>query len=141
MYINAITFYRIGRFFKERKIPLVPQFCSALIFILFNSSISIQSSIGNGTRAGHRGIGIVIHKDAVIGEHVLIRPHVVIGGDGRGNGAPVISDHVEIGAGAKILGSVRIGRNAIIGANAVVTRDVPVDAIVAGIPAEVIRQR
>jgi serine O-acetyltransferase len=77
--------------------------------------------------------GIVIHPQAVIGHRVTVMQQVMIGGRDRDeNIAPVIGDDVTIGAGARVLGDVRIGNGAVIGANAVVTRDIPPGATVVG---------
>ena len=77
--------------------------------------------------------GIVIHAGTVIGRRVTIMQQVTLGAKDRGvNAAPVLEDDVYVGAGAKILGAVRVGRGAIIGANAVVTRDVPPYCTVVG---------
>ncbi len=77
--------------------------------------------------------GIVIHSKAKIGQRVVIMQQVTIGGRNAGvNEAPVIEDDVYIGAGARILGNVRVGHHAVIGANAVVTKDVPPHATVVG---------
>lgn len=81
--------------------------------------------------------GIVIHPDAVIGPNCLIFQQVTIGLR-DGPGAPRIGGHVDVGAGAKILGPVTIGNHAKIGANAVVLSDVPEGATAVGIPAKVI---
>jgi serine O-acetyltransferase len=76
--------------------------------------------------------GIVIHSAAVLGEGVVILHQVTIGARNVDDRAPVIEDSVFIGAGAKVLGGVRVGRHATIGANAVVTRDVPAGATIIG---------
>lgn len=77
--------------------------------------------------------GIIIHSKARIGQRVVIMQQVTIGGRNLGiNEAPIIEDDVYIGAGARILGNVRVGHNAVIGANAVVTKDVPPGATVVG---------
>lgn len=77
--------------------------------------------------------GIIIHSLARIGNGVTIMQHVTIGGREVGrNEAPVVEDEVYIGAGARVLGNIRVGRRAMIGANAVVTRDVPPGATVVG---------
>ena len=77
--------------------------------------------------------GIVVHSKSIIGNRVVLMQQVTIGTRDPGvNEAPVIEDDVYIGAGAKVLGGIRVGRGAIIGANAVVTRDVPAGATVVG---------
>ena len=135
MYLNAATFYRIGNFLWRKKVPLLPKLINGLVFMLFNSAIPSECSIGRGTYFGHRGVGVVINKRAVIGRNVVIRAHVVLGGGGSKPGYPVVEDDVKIGSGAKILGGVRIGKGAKIGANAVVLKDVPDFATAVGVPA------
>ena len=83
--------------------------------------------------------GIIIHDQAVLGEGVVIMQQVTVGAKNVDDKAPVIEDNVFIGAGAKVLGGIRIGRHATIGANAVVTHDVPPAATVIGIN-QIIRQ-
>ena len=112
-------------------------FCDKMYFItqvLHSCEIPLSVQIGKNIKFGHRGIGIVIHKDAVIGDNVQIMQNVTIGA--KGGFAPVIQNGVLIGAGAVVLGKVMIGANAIIGANAVVTKDVLPDSIVIGVPAK-----
>jgi serine O-acetyltransferase len=98
------------------------------------ADIPLSCRIGGGLLIPHPN-GIVIHPEAKIGVNCLIFQQVTIG-SGKG-GVPSIAGHVDIGAGAKILGSVRIGAHAKIGANAVVLGDVPSGATAAGIPAKV----
>lgn len=81
--------------------------------------------------------GVVIHPDAKIGVNCLIFQQVTIGTAGT-HQAPVVGDHVDIGAGAKLLGGICVGNNAKIGANAVVLSDVPPAKTAVGIPAKVI---
>jgi tetrahydrodipicolinate N-succinyltransferase len=77
--------------------------------------------------------GIIIHSKTVIGERVTIMQQVTIGGKDLGrNLAPKIGDDVYIGAGAKVLGGIQVGNGAVIGANTVVTKDVPAHATVVG---------
>jgi serine acetyltransferase len=94
--------------------------------------------MGGGTRLGYGGIAVIIHARARIGRNCLIGSCVTIGGKSGWYEVPQIGDNVEIATGAKILGPVRIGNNVIIGANAVVTKDVPDNCVVAGIPAKII---
>jgi serine O-acetyltransferase len=77
--------------------------------------------------------GVIIHADSVIGRRVKLMQQVTLGAKDRGrNRAPILEDDVYVGAGAKILGGVRLGRGAIVGANAVVTKDVPPYCTVVG---------
>lgn len=101
--------------------------------------IPYSTQIGPGLYLGHFG-SIVINGAAIIGKNVNVSTGVVIGQANRGNmkGTPIIGDEVYIAPGAKIIGAVRIGNNVAIGANAVVTKDVPDNAVVAGIPAKII---
>ncbi len=80
--------------------------------------------------------GVVIHNDAEIGPNCLIFQQVTLGA--RRGRVPRIGGHVDIGAGAKLLGGIVVGDDALIGANAVVLDDVPAGATVAGIPAVVV---
>lgn len=82
----------------------------------------------------------VINEKAVIGNNVQIDQYVTIGGR-VGAGSPVIGNNVRIGAGAKVLGPITVGENSLIGANAVVIKDVPPNVTVVGIPAKIVRKR
>jgi serine O-acetyltransferase len=97
------------------------------------AEIPLNCDIGGGLLIPHPN-GIVIHPGSRIGVNCLIFQQVTIGSRGR-DGLPVIEGHVDIGAGAKILGPVRIGAHAKIGANAVVVTDVPAGCTAVGIPA------
>ena len=99
------------------------------------AEIPIHISIGGGLMMPHPN-GIVIHQDARIGPNCLIFQQVTLGGSTLG--APVLEGHVDVGAGAKILGKVVIGAHARIGANSVVLEDVPAGATAVGIPARII---
>lgn len=102
-------------------------------------SIPIGTSIGSGFYIGHFG-GIVVSQKATIGRNCNISQGVTIGraNRGRNKGYPTLGDNIYIGPGAVIAGCVRIGNNVAIGANCVVTRDVPDNAVVAGVPGKVI---
>ena len=80
--------------------------------------------------------GVVIHPDAEIGPNCLLFHQVTIGANG--GGVPVLEGHVDVGAGAKVIGRLRIGRHAKIGANAVVLSDVPAGATAVGVPASIV---
>jgi serine O-acetyltransferase len=100
------------------------------------TDIPIGTQIGGGLLMPHPN-GIVIHPDVIIGPNCLIFQQVTLGwGNG---GVPRIGGHVDIGAGAKILGQVTVGDHARIGANAVVLQDVPPYATAVGIPARILQ--
>ncbi len=104
--------------------------------IVTGADIPLNAQIGGGLLLPHPN-GVVIHPDARIGPNCLLFQQVTIG-QGPRPGAPKIGGHVDIGAGAKVLGGVSIGDHAKIGANAVVLIDVPDGATAVGIPARVI---
>lgn len=97
------------------------------------ADIPLNCNIGGGLLIPHPN-GIVIHPDAVIGPNCLIFQQVTIGM--THNGVPTLGGHVDIGAGAKLLGCIHIGDHAVIGANAVVLQNVPEGAMAAGVPAQ-----
>jgi serine O-acetyltransferase len=138
--MNAIKLYRIGRWCYQRRVPFIPKLTYYLIFLIYNSAVPMSVEIGEGTLLGHGGIGVVLHPRCRIGRRVIIGAQVTIGGRSRLWDVPTIEDDCCIGAGAKILGPIRIGEGAVIGANAVVIHDVPPHSVVAGVPARVIRK-
>lgn len=101
--------------------------------VVTQAEIPLTARIGGGLRIPHPN-GIVIHPDAMIGPNCTIMAQVTLGVV-RGSAPPVIGGHVDIGAGARVLGPVRVGDHAQIGANAVVTKDVPAGHVAVGIPA------
>lgn len=107
--------------------------------ILFSAWIPGSAKIGRRTKLGYGGLGIVIHHRAVIGEDCVIDQNVTIGGTSKHFEVPRIGSKVYIGAGAKILGPITIGSNVVIGANSVVTKSVPNNCLVVGVPGRVIK--
>ena len=104
--------------------------------VVTGADIPLNCKIAGGLLIPHPN-GIVIHPDAEIGPNCLLFQQVTIG-NARG-GVPRLGGHVDVGAGAKIIGPVTIGNHANIGANAVVTKDVPTGATAVGIPAKIIQ--
>jgi serine O-acetyltransferase len=123
-----------------RAVPVIGRTCAFVMWRLNTAFsgcyISNRARIGPGLRLPHP-VGIVIGADVAIGRNVTIYQNVTLGtSDVRDEGGyPTVGDGVIIYAGAVIVGPIRIGRNAVVGANAVVTRDVPADVTVVGVPA------
>lgn len=111
---------------------------SVLVRLIFACQISPGVRIGRNLSLGYGGLGIVIHGDTRIGDDVAIGPHVLIGGNLGKGGVPTIGDRVRVGPGAKLLGPIHIGADAIVAPNAVVNSNVEAGTIVGGIPARVI---
>jgi len=138
--LKAIRKYQL----YKQKGGFVSSFISKIYVLkhLFWSTISganvpINSKLGGGLIIPHAN-GIVIHQAVELGVNCLVHQQVTIGVKRGSPVAPVIKGHVDIGAGAKVIGPIVIGEHALIGANAVVVCDVEPYAIVAGVPAKVI---
>ena len=109
---------------------------------LFGMELPAATKIGKGLIIDH-GYAVVINKNSIIGQNCRVRHCVTIGcktnADGTQGPSPRIGDSVEIGTHAMIIGDIRIGSRVIIGAGAVVVKDVPENAVVAGNPAKIIK--
>lgn len=138
--MKAMTLYRIAHSFYIKNIPLLPKIFYRLIYLFNNCHIHYQTHIGRGTVLAYGGVGVIIHKEAVVGENCVIESNVTIGGRNNNPKVPVIGNNVFVGAGARILGDVYIGDNSIIGANSVVLHDVPTNCSVAGVPARILHE-
>ncbi|MBI5750773.1 MAG: serine acetyltransferase [Hydrogenophilales bacterium] len=130
--------YRLSHWLYNLGVPVLPHLIYVFNRLVFSAVIPPSVRIGRDVVLGYHGLCIVIHRRVVIGDNVVIAPGVTIGGRSELLDVPVIESDVLIGAGAKILGPVRIGRGAKIGANAVVLQDVPASAVAVGIPARLI---
>lgn len=132
---NAMMIYRkSSEHFQLGKFDLAEKLVK-LNFLLHNSVIPASASIGKGSRFAYGGIGVVIHKNAKIGQRCLIGQGVTVGGKCRG-----IGNDVYLATGSKIIGSCTVGSASIIGANCVVTGNIGELSIVAGNPGEVIKK-
>lgn len=139
-WLRVNSHYRNKSWFSP--INLVSRFLLKRYKYKYGIEIHPTTKIGEGMFINHFG-GIVVNENAVIGKNCNLSHGVTIGQTNRGSkqGSPVIGDNVFIGPGAKIIGHIRIGNNAAIGANAVVTSDIPDNGVAVGIPAKVISMK
>ena len=139
--VHAMAAHRIanrlqkeGRFFAARAVSQLSRHFTGI-------EIHPGATIGKGLFIDH-GMGVVIGETAEIGDNCTIYQGVTLGGTGKdvGKRHPTLGDNVMVGAGAKVLGPVKIGSNSKIAANAVVLREVPENSTAVGIPAKVVRR-
>ena len=137
--MDALDLQRLAHRLYRSRVPAAPGLIRRAVQVLFSSVLPPEVHVGEGTRLGYGGLGVVVHPAARIGKNCLIAQQVTLGGRSGREGAPRLGDWVLVGAGAKVLGPVNIGDGAVIGANAVVLEDVPAGAVVGGIPARPLR--
>lgn len=135
----VIRIYRIAHWLHDRGVPLLPKLLKIVNRIVFGVVLPPTAKLGKNVLLSYQGLATVIHQRAEIGDDVVIGAGVTIGGRSGHRQVPVIGRGAMIGTGAKVLGPVRIGEYASIGANAVVLADVPPYAVAVGIPARVVR--
>ena len=142
--VKAVFFHQIAHFFSVAKFDLVARIISQFSRFLTGIEIHPKAKIGKNLFIDH-GMGVVIGETSEIGDNVTIYHMVTLGGispsidsDSQRNlkRHPTLKDNVVIGSGAQVLGPVIVGENAKVGANAVVTKDVPENAVMVGIPAK-----
>ena len=142
--VKAVFFHRIANFFSTAKFDLIARIISQFSRFLTGIEIHPKAKIGKNLFIDH-GMGVVIGETSEIGDNVTIYHMVTLGGiapsinsDNQRNVKrhPTIENEVVIGSGAQVLGPVTVGCCAKIGANAVITKDVPEKAVMVGIPAK-----
>ena len=142
--VKAVFFHRIANFFHLAKFHLIARIISQLSRFLTGIEIHPGAKIGKNLFIDH-GMGVVIGETSEIGNDVTIYHMATLGGISPSINShnqrqvkrhPTLNDCVVVGSGAQILGPVIIGANAKIGSNAVVTKDVPENAVMVGIPAK-----
>ncbi len=142
--IKAVFFHRIANFFSIAKFDLIARIISQFSRFLTGIEIHPKAKIGENLFIDH-GMGVVIGETSEIGNNVTIYHMVTLGGVSPSIESnqqrnvkrhPTLMDNVVVGSGAQILGPVVVGKNAKVGANAVVTKDVPENAVMVGIPAK-----
>jgi len=142
--VKAVFFHRIANFFSVAKLDLLARIISQFSRFLTGIEIHPKAKIGENLFIDH-GMGVVIGETSEIGNNVTIYHMVTLGGISPSIESneqrnvkrhPTLKDNVVVGSGAQVLGPIEVGKNAKIGANAVVTKDVPENAVMVGIPAK-----
>ncbi len=142
--VKAVFFHRLANFFSTAKFDLIARIISQFSRFLTGIEIHPKAKIGKNLFIDH-GMGVVIGETSEVGDNVTIYHMVTLGGispsinsDNQRNVKrhPTIENEVVIGSGAQVLGPVTVGCCAKIGANAVITKDVPEKAVMVGIPAK-----
>jgi len=147
--VKAIFFHRIANFFSKAGLTLIARIVSQSSRFLTGIEIHPAAKIGKNYFIDH-GMGVVIEETSKIDDNVTLYHYVTLGGispsinSGEQRGIkrhPTLKNNVVVGSGAQVLGPITVGEFAKIGANAVVTRDVPEHAIMVGVPAKNIRTK
>ena len=142
--VKAVLFHQIAHFFSVAKFNLISRLISQFSRFLTGIEIHPAAKIGKNFFIDH-GMGVVIGETSEIGDNVTIYHMVTLGGISPSINSdnqrqvkrhPTLKDNVVIGSGAQVLGPITVGENAKVGANAVVTKDVPANAVMVGIPAK-----
>ena len=142
--VKAVFFHRIANFFYQAKFDLIARIFSQFSRFLTGIEIHPGADIGKNLFIDH-GMGVVIGETSDIGDNVTIYHMATLGGISPSINSykqreikrhPTLQDNVVVGSGAQVLGPITIGKNAKIGANAVVTKDVPENGVMVGIPAK-----
>ncbi len=140
--LHAILLHRMAHFLYEQELPLAPRLISQFNRFVTGIEIHPAARIGDGFFIDH-GAGVVIGETTEVGDNVTLYQGVTLGGTGKETGKrhPTLMDGVTVGAGAKVLGAVTVGKNAKIGAGSIVIHDVPADSTVVGNPGRPVRER
>lgn len=138
--VHAILWHRVAHRLDRAGVPLLPRMISYGSRIFTGVEIHPRARIGENFFIDH-GSGVVIGETAEIGDNVTLYQGVTLGGTGLepGKRHPTVEDNVTVGSGAKLLGPIRIGHGAKIGANSVVIHDVPPNSTVVGNPGHPVR--
>ena len=139
--VHALIIHRLSHWLWRKRLFWLARFISHIARWLTGIEIHPGATIGHRVFIDH-GMGVVIGETAVIGNNCTLYHGVTLGGTSwnKGKRHPTLEEGVVIGAGAKVLGPIIVGKGAKIGSNAVVVKDVPAEATAVGIPARILDQ-
>lgn len=133
----AMKFYRVERWLYIHHFTIFAKIIYRIMQIILGCTIPYTVDLGKNVTISHFH-GIVIHHESKVGEGTYLYQHVTLGGR-NGQRGPYIGKNCIIGAGACILGNIKIGDNVNVGANAVVLHDVPNNCTIVGVPAKIVK--
>ena len=138
--VQALLAHRVAHALHDAGMPVVPRLVANASRVATGVEIHPAARVGDSLFIDH-GAGVVVGETAEVGSNVTLYQGVTLGGTGfqRGKRHPTVEDEVVIGSGAKLLGPIRVGRSAKVGANTVVIHDVPPNATVVGNPGHPVR--
>lgn len=134
--------YKMINHYKKKRFKIAKTY-SVFLRVVYGIDILPETQIGENVEFVHNGLGCVLHPKTKIGSNCKIYQNVTLGGNGKiinaktNKGAPTLEENVAVFAGACVLGPITIGHDSIIGANAVITKDVPPKSLVYGNPATI----
>ncbi|MGN0692534.1 MAG: serine O-acetyltransferase EpsC [Oscillospiraceae bacterium] len=140
--LHAVLAYRVSHKLYTKKLFTLARIVSQLARFFTGIEIHPGAKIGKGLFIDH-GMGVVIGETTEIGDNCLLYQGVTLGGTGKDKGKrhPTLGNNVMVGAGAKVLGPIKIGDNVKVAANAVVLNNIPSDCTAVGVPARVVRRK
>lgn len=135
---KAVFLYRLSNFFYKKNLKILAMFFQHRNIRLNSCEIGYETEIGPGMKIRHP-MGIVISGNSILGRNVTIAQNVTIGE--KKEGFPIIGDECDIGAGAVVLGKLKVYDKVTIGANALVTKDVSGNSVIGGVPFKYLRTK
>jgi serine O-acetyltransferase len=129
----VVRLQRVSFALQRKGLTPFSRFIELAVRLVYGACLPAKTSIAPSVFFYHNALGVVLNHTCVISDGCQIGTHVLLGGNGDQKGAPHLDEDVVVHAGAKLIGPIRVGRGAVIGANSVVMSDVPERSLVTGV--------